>query len=43
VIDDIKALEAMGVTAMDFDFEGRDATKAIAEMHRFKEQVLTKL
>ena len=42
-IDDIKALEAMGVTAMDFDFEGRDAAKAMDEMHQFKEQVLTKL
>ena len=43
VIDDIKALEAMGVTAMDFDFEGRDATKAMAEMRQFRDQVLAKL
>jgi probable F420-dependent oxidoreductase len=42
-IDDIKALEAMGVTAMDFDFEGRDAVKAMEEMHQFKEQVLNKV
>ena len=42
-IDDIKALEAMGVTAMDFDFEGRDAAKAMDEMHQFKAQVLDKL
>ncbi len=42
-IDDIAALEAMGVTAMDFDFEGRDAAKAMDEMHRFKAQVLDKV
>jgi probable F420-dependent oxidoreductase len=42
-IDDIKALEAMGVTAMDFDFEGREAVKAMEEMHQFKEQVLNKI
>ena len=42
-IDDIEALEAMGVTAMDFDFEGRDAAKAMDEMHQFKAQVLAKL
>ena len=40
-IDDIKA--AMGVTAMDFDFEGREAAKAMDEMHQFKDQVLAKL
>lgn len=43
VIDDIHALRAMGVTAMDFDFEGRDADVAIAGMRKFRDQVLAKL
>ena len=43
VIDDIHALRAMGVTAMDFDFEGRDAAIAIGEMRKFRDQVLAKL
>jgi alkanesulfonate monooxygenase SsuD/methylene tetrahydromethanopterin reductase-like flavin-dependent oxidoreductase (luciferase family) len=40
---DIAALREIGVTAFDFDFEGRDAERAAEEMHRFREQVLTKL
>jgi probable F420-dependent oxidoreductase len=43
VIDDIHALKAMGVTAMDFDFEGRDADVAIAGMRKFRDTVLAKL
>ena len=43
VIDDIHALKAMGVTAMDFDFEGREADKAMAEMRLFRDRVLAKL
>ncbi len=43
VIDDIHALKAMGVTAMDFDFEGRDAVVAMAEMRKFRDEVLAKL
>lgn len=42
VIADIRALKALGVTALDFDFEGRDAAKAMAEMRRFRDQVLAK-
>ena len=43
VLDDARALQAMGVTAMDFDFEGRDAAKAMAEMRQFRDRVLAKL
>lgn len=40
VLDDIAALRALGVTAFDFDFEGRDAARAEAEMRHFAEAVL---
>jgi probable F420-dependent oxidoreductase len=43
VLDDIHALRRIGVTALDFDFEGRDADKAIDDMHRFKQDVMGKL
>ena len=43
VIDDIHALKAMGVTAMDFDFEGREAAVAMAEMRKFRDEVLAKI
>ena len=40
---DIDALRGIGVTAFDFDFEGREEAKATEEMHRFREQVLDKV
>jgi probable F420-dependent oxidoreductase len=40
VIADAKALHALGVTGLDFDFEGRDADLAAAQMERFKGEVL---
>lgn len=43
VIADIHALREIGVTAVDFDFEGRDAVKAQAEMRRFRTEVLDRL
>jgi hypothetical protein len=43
VIEDIAACRALGVTAMDFDFEGRDTGKAIEEMKKFRDEVLARI
>ena len=43
VLADISALRDLGVTALDFDFEGRDAAKAQAEMRRFRTEVMDRL
>jgi probable F420-dependent oxidoreductase len=43
VMADIRALREIGVTALDFDFEGRDAAKAQAEMRKFRADVLDRL
>jgi probable F420-dependent oxidoreductase len=43
VIADIKALRALGVTAIDFDFEGRDAEKSMADMRRFRAEVMDRI
>jgi probable F420-dependent oxidoreductase len=43
VIADIKALRAIGVTGLDFDFEGRDPEKSMAEMRRFRAEVMDRL
>ena len=42
-IDDAKALKAMGVTAIDFDFEGREAEASIAAMKSFRINVMDKI
>ena len=42
-IDDAKALKAMGVTAIDFDFEGREAEASIAAMKSFRVNVMDKI
>jgi len=42
-IDDTKALRDMGVTAIDYDFEGRDAAKSIAAMQAFRSDVMDRL
>ena len=42
-ISDAKALKAMGVTAIDFDFEGHDAEKSIAAMKSFRGDVMDKI
>ena len=41
VIADAQALRRIGVTGLDFDFEGRDAAQAMAEMRQFSAEVLT--
>ena len=43
VIEDIGALKAIGVTALDFDFEGRDTEVAIADMKKFQKEVLARI
>ena len=43
VIDDIGALRQLGVTAIDFDFEGRETEKAIGEMKIFRDEVLARI
>jgi probable F420-dependent oxidoreductase len=43
VIADIHALREIGVTALDFDFEGRDAARAQAEMRRFRTEVMDRI
>lgn len=40
VIEDAAALHRLGVTGLDFDFEGRDADRAAEEMTRFRDEVL---
>ncbi len=44
VIEDIAALRDLGVTAMDFDFEGRrDTENSVREMTKFREEVLARI
>jgi probable F420-dependent oxidoreductase len=42
-IEDVATLKNLGVTALDFDFEGRDATKSAADMKKFHDQVLSRI
>jgi probable F420-dependent oxidoreductase len=42
-IEDIVALKSLGVTAIDFDFEGRDAVKSTEAMKVFRDEVLARL
>src|ERR1700742_585122 len=42
-IEDIAALKDIGVTAIDFDFEGRDAVKSTADMKKFHSEVLSRI
>ena len=42
-IDDIAALKEIGVSAIDFDFEGREAEKSVADMKKFHNEVLSRI
>jgi probable F420-dependent oxidoreductase len=42
IIDDIRALRDLGVTAIDFDFERPEESAVIAEMRAFRERVLAR-
>ncbi|HEX3574968.1 MAG TPA: LLM class F420-dependent oxidoreductase [Rhodopila sp.] len=42
-IEDIEAVRAIGVTAIDFDFEGRDAARSAADMKKFHNEVLSRI
>ena len=43
IVADLKALRDLGVSAVDIDFERPDPDASIAEMRRFKENVLARL
>jgi probable F420-dependent oxidoreductase len=43
ILDDFRALRGLGVGAVDIDFERPDADAAIAEMRRFKEEVIARI
>jgi alkanesulfonate monooxygenase SsuD/methylene tetrahydromethanopterin reductase-like flavin-dependent oxidoreductase (luciferase family) len=43
LVADLKALRALGVSAIDIDFERPYAEASIAEMRRFQEQVISRL
>jgi len=43
IVGDLRALRALGVSAVDIDFERSDPEASIAEMRRFKEEVLSRL
>ena len=43
IVDDMKALQALGVSAIDIDFERPEADASLAEMRRFREEVVAKL
>src|ERR1700744_1869103 len=42
-IEDIEAVKAIGVTALDFDFEGRDEVKSTTDMKKFRDEVLSRI
>ena len=42
-IEDIAAVRQLGVTAIDFDFEGRDAEKSATDMKKFLDEVLSRI
>jgi probable F420-dependent oxidoreductase len=42
-IEDIAAVKEIGVTALDFDFEGRDAMKSADDMKKFHQEVLCRI
>jgi probable F420-dependent oxidoreductase len=42
-IEDIAAVRDIGVTAIDFDFEGREAAKSAADMKKFRKEVLSRI
>ena len=43
IIADLQALRDLGVSAVDLDFERSDLEDSVAEMRRFKEQVISRL
>jgi len=42
-IEDIAAVGEIGVTALDFDFEGRDPVKSTTDMKKFRDEVLSRI
>jgi hypothetical protein len=42
-IEDLAALKEIGVTAIDFDFEGKEAEKSANDMKKFQTEVLSRI
>jgi probable F420-dependent oxidoreductase len=43
IVQDLRALKDLGVVAVDFSFDGADAGEVVANMRRFREDVLAKV
>jgi probable F420-dependent oxidoreductase len=43
IVTDLRALRALGVSAIDIDFERPDAETSIVDMRRFQEQVISRV
>jgi hypothetical protein len=43
IIADLQALRDLGVNAVDIDFERSNREESVAEMRRFKEEVISRL
>jgi probable F420-dependent oxidoreductase len=43
IVADLRALRALGVSAIDIDFERPDVVASLAEMRRFQEQIISRL
>ena len=43
LLNDLRALRDLGVQAVDIDFERPTAPELLAEMHRFKHEILSRL
>jgi 3-dehydroquinate dehydratase len=43
IITDLQALRDLGVNAIDIDFERSNPEESVAEMRRFKDQVVSRL
>ncbi len=42
-IEDIAVVKELGVTALDFDFEGHEAEKSTTDMKKFRDEVLSRI
>jgi hypothetical protein len=43
IVDDLRALRDLGVTALDVEVEGHDEAATIANMRRFKDTIFARL
>jgi DNA-binding transcriptional MerR regulator len=42
IVQDLRAFKDLGIVAVDFSFDGADAGEVVANMRRFREDVLAK-